>query len=437
MGVQELELPQAFSFLFADKADDGGPVRYRASHGGRGSAKSHSYATALLTKASARPLRIGCYREIQKSIKDSVKRLLDDKIKSIEAANPALKGFWSSYDTEIRGANGSLIIFNGLRSNADAVQSTEGLDIAWVAEAKKVSQRSWDILIPTIRKDGSEIWAEWNPENEDDPVDKMFRGAAGPPPGTLLREINYADNPFFPDVLRRELEHDRRRDPDKYAWVWGGGYRKNSDKLVFRNWQEEFFETPSNATFRQGADWGFSVDPTVLVRCFIGRWENGQAIADDRGRHLFVDYEAYMVGCEIDQTPQLFDTVPDARRWLTTADTARPETISYMRRHGYPRIVPAVKGPGSLEDGVEFLKNYDIVVHPRCVNVITELKIYSYKTDQLTGAVLSVLEDKENHTIDALRYACEGARRAGKKRPRGEARDYGGGSGGGEFAWMM
>lgn len=392
-----VQLPSAFEYLFATHADDGLPVRYRAAYGGRGSGKSHSFAAALLLKAAQNPLRIGCYREIQKSIRDSVKRLLDDKIRDM-----GLSEFYESTDTEIRGANGSLFVFGGLRSNPDAVKSTEGLDIGAVFEANKVSQRSWDLLIPTVRKEGSEIWAEWNPEFATDPVDQMFRGDQGAPPGSIIRRVNWYDNPFFPDVLKQDLEWDKKRDPDKYAHIWLGEYQRNSEARVFRNWTVEEFESPKTATFRLGADWGFAVDPSVLVRCHID------------GKRLYVDYEAWMVGCEIDQLPDLFDRVPDSRKWFITADSSRPETISYMRNHGYPKINAAIKGPGSIEDGIEFLKSYDIVVHPRCTHVIDELTLYSYKKDPLTDQVLPILEDKKNHTIDSLRYACEGARKASK-----------------------
>jgi phage terminase large subunit len=122
-----------------------------------------------------------------------------------------------------------------------------------------------------------------------------------------------------------------------------------------------------------------------------------------------------MIGCEIDQLPDLFDRVPESRRFFITADSARPETISYMQRKGgYPKIQAAIKGPRSVEEGVAFLQSFDIVVHPRCQHVIDELTLYSYKQDPLTGKVLPQLEDKHNHCIDALRYACEGARKAGK-----------------------
>ena len=389
-----IQLPNSFAFLFADKADDGLPVRYRAAHGGRGSAKSHSFATALLLKATQAPLRIGCFREIQKSIRDSVKRLLDDKIRDC-----GLQDEFESTDTEIRGKNGSLFIFGGLRTNPDAVKSTEGIDIAAVFEANRVSQRSWDLLIPTVRKPGSEIWAEWNPEHETDPVDQLFRGEGGAPPGSIIRQVNWVDNPFFPDVLKQELEWDLNRDPEKYQHIWMGGYVRNSEARVFRNWRIEEFERPAGTVYRLGADWGFSIDPSVLVRCSI------------EGKLIYIDYEAYQIGCEINNLPELFMTVPEAEKWQITADSARPETISYMQKHGFPRIHSAVKGARSLEEGIEFLRGFDIVVHPRCTHTIDELTMYSYKRDPLTGAVVPLLEDKNNHVIDALRYACEGARR--------------------------
>lgn len=395
-----IKLPEAYRFLWQDKSDDNKPVRYRAVYGGRGSAKSHSFAQALVLKAAEKPLRIGCYREIQKSIRDSVKRLLDDKIRE-----SGLTDFYESTDTEIRGPNGSLFIFGGLRTNPDAVKSTEGLDIAAVFEANKVSQRSWDLLIPTVRKPGSEIWAEWNPDSPNDPVDSMFRGESAPP-GSIVRRVNWDQNPFFPEVLKQELEWDRKRDPEKYAHIWMGEYQRNSETRVFKNWTVEEFERPKGTIHRLGADWGFSIDPSVLIRC------------DIEGNRLYVDYEAYRVGCEIVNLPELFMGVPEAEKWPIRADSARPETISHMQKNGFPKMQAAIKGANSVIEGVQFLQSLDIVVHPRCQHTIDELTMYSYKTDPQTGEILPLLEDKNNHVIDALRYACEGARRATKPKER-------------------
>jgi phage terminase large subunit len=399
--MAEIRLPAAFSEIAE-------PARYKAYYGGRGSGKSHSVATALVIMGASRPLRVGCFREVQNSIRDSVKKLLDNKIRLCGLGN-----FYRSTDTEIRGRNGTSFIFAGLRTNPDSMKSMEALNIAWVEEAARASQRSLDLLIPTIREPGSELWFTWNPHLPTDPVDAMFRGKNGPPPRSIVRRVNYDDNPWFPPELEAERLWDLRRDPDKHAHIWMGEYLRNSEARVFRNWRVEEFETPKDdpakgttaPRFFFGADWGFSVDPTVLVRCWID------------GRTLYVDREVYKVGCEIDQTPALFDALdPEApemaRAWPIRADSARPETISYMRRNGYTQITAATKGPGSIEDGIQFLKSYDIVVHPRCRHTIDELTSFSYKTDPLTNEVLPVLLDRKNHVIDALRYAVELVRRS-------------------------
>lgn len=406
----KLQLPASFNHLFATTADDGGPVRYRMTYGGRGSAKSHSKATALLAKARANKLTILCCREIQHSIRDSIKRLLDNKIKAYGwGANG--DGSFQSLDTEIRGANGSLIIFAGLRSNYDSIASMEGIDIAYITEARAVSQASIDVLTPTVRAPGSEIWGDWNPRFATDPIDVMFRGPAGPPPRSIVRKVNYYDNPWFPDVLREDMEWDKRRDPDKYAHIWLGEYQRNSEARVFKNWRigtYDEFRTDQRTVFNFGADFGFSIDPSTLIRCYID---------PNFPRTLFVDKELYKVGVEIDHLPLWYNQVmntqitPGGKKWTIVADSSRPETISYCRRHEF-NMISAKKGAGSLEDGVEFLKNYDIVVHPECTHTIDELTLYSYKTDKKTGLVLPVLEDDHNHVIDALRYAVEPLRRS-------------------------
>lgn len=409
--LARVELPDVFcELLTARRADDGLPVRHRAAWGGRGSAKSHSFGSGLVLRGVERPTRILCAREIQRSIDASVKQLLEDKIPAMGFGPTNGDGFFESLKAEIRGRNGTTFKFAGLRTNVDSIKSMEGIDIAYVSEARAVSQNSIQVLTPTVRSPGSEIWWDWNPGEAKDPIDVMFRGGT-PPPGSIVRRVNYTENPWFPSELRQEMEWDRKRDPDKYAHIWLGEYQRNSEARVFNNWTTERFETPDDARLYFGADWGFSVDPSVLVRMFVGRMAEGRAIADPNGRTLFIDYEAYAVGCEIDNTPALFDRVPLSRKWPITADSARPETISYMNRQGFT-IGSAKKGAGSVEDGIEFMKSYDIVVHPRCTHVVDELSLYSWKVDPLTGQVLPVLADKDNHMIDAIRYALEATRRA-------------------------
>lgn len=384
----KIQTPEIFEPLL-------GPVRYKGAWGGRGSGKSHFFAELLIERCLIETTRAVCVREIQKSLAQSVKRLLEVKIESLGVGH-----LFEIQESVIKAPNGGLIIFNGLQNHtADSIKSLEGYDIAWVEEAQSLSQRSLDLLRPTIRKPGSELWFSWNPSLETDPVDAFLR-CDNPPPDSAVVRVNYCDNPWLPDVLRDELEYDKRRDPDKYAHVWLGEYVRNSESQVFKNWTIEEFERPAGTVFRLGADWGFAVDPSVLIRCSID------------GNRLYIDHEAYRVGCEIVNLPELFMGVPEAEKWPITADSARPETISHMQKNGFPAIRAAIKGSGSIEDGIEWLKSFDIIVHPRCTHTIDELTLYSFKTDPLTGAVLPILEDKNNHVIDALRYACEGARRA-------------------------
>jgi phage terminase large subunit len=379
-----INIPEVFQELF-------NPYRYKV-YGGRGAAKSHTFAIALLVLGLKKPLRILCCREIQLSINDSVKRILDDKIKQY-----GLEGFYSSTKTEITGINGTAFIFCGLGSNISSIPSKEGVDICWVEEAESVRDGSLTTLIPTIRKKGSEIWFSFNPKDENSPVYQKFVACKESPPNSFIKLVNYYDNPFFSNTtLQAEMEWDKKTDKDKYLHVWEGQLLKQSEANVFKNWAIDVFEAPEDTIFYYGADWGFSQDPSTLVRCYI----------DDLNRKLYIDYEAYGVGVEIDETPQLFDSVPGSRDWKITADNARPETISYMNRNGF-KIVPSKKGKGSVEDGIAFIKKYKIIVHQRCKHVIDELKLYSYKIDPKTGDILPIIVDKHNNMIDALRYAIE------------------------------
>lgn len=338
-------------------------------------------------------IRAACLREVQHSIKDSMKQLIEDKIHE-----HGVSSLFKITDAEIRGPYDGLVIFRGLRNHtASSIKSLEGFNRALYEEAQSISQASLDIALPTFRAPGTEQWFAWNRIKPNDPVDVFFEENKGDPDFALI-EVNYWDNPWFPEVLRKQMERDKRRDPDKYAHVWCGKHQQLSESRVFHNWKVEEFDTPNDARFYFGADWGYAVDPTVLIRAWV------------KERTLYVDQEAYAVGCEIDRTPALFSKVEGASAWPIRADSARPETISYMQRHGFPKIEGAKKGPDSVKDGIEFLKSYDIIVHPRCKNTVDELSYYAWKTDPHTGEILPILSDKKNHVIDALRYAVEGLR---------------------------
>lgn len=401
------QFPDKLQFLFR-------PARYKVAYGGRGGAKSWGFARALLILAANQKLRVLCARELQVSIQDSVHKLLAEQIEAL--------GLGSLYEVQqniIKGANGSEFIFSGLRSNITKIKSMESIDIVWVEEAQTVSDASWETLIPTVRGENSEIWVSFNPDLETDPTYQRF--VVDPPSSAVVVHIGWEDNPWLPQVLVDEKDDLFRRDPEAAAHVWGGQTRRNSDAQVLRGrYVVESFE-PEKGWHGPyfGADWGFGVDPTALVKCWIS------------GRRLYIEHEAYGVGVDLDDTPALFDKVPGAKKHLIRADSSRPETISHMRRHGYPKVRGAIKGPGSVEDGVEHLRSYEeIVIHPRCKYAAQEARLWSYKTDKLSGDVLPVLLDKNNHIWDAVRYGIEPIIRAGKPKPKPrpkakKRRDYG------------
>jgi len=384
------------------------PARNLAAWGGRASGKSYFFADRVISRSMGEKLDVVCIREVQRTLRTSVKKLLEERI-----AEHNVGYAFEVQDSRILTKLGGVIIFEGMQNQtSESIKSLQGFKVGWAEEAQTLSQRSIDMLVPTLRAPGSQLWWSWNPNLPTDPVDAYFRAEGEElPPDTVIVKALYHDNPWLSDESLADAEYMRRRDFERYLHIWEAEYESRSEARVFKNWTVEEFDTPPGTMFRFGADWGFSVDPSVLVRCWLD------------GRRLMVDYEAYMRGCEIDMLPDLFDTVPDAHKFFITADSSRPETISYMQKHGYPRMNRAVKGAGSLEEGVAFLQSYDIVVHPRCTHVIDELKAYKYKTDELTGKVMPLLEDKNNHVIDSLRYACEGVRRAAKAQGRINADD--------------
>lgn len=379
-----------------------GEARYRGAYGGRGSAKTRSFAKMTAVRGyqwsqSGQSGVIVCGREFMNSLDESSMA----EVKAAIRSEPWLDAHYDIGEKYIRTKDGRIEYkFTGLRHNIDSIKSKALIRLLWVDEAEAVSEGAWRKAIPSVRELDSEIWVTWNPESPKSPTHKRFRET--PPSGAKIVEMNYSDNPWFPEVLDLERQEDLKNRPDDYAHVWLGAFKTNSEAQVFKNWKVEEFESPSDAVHRFGADWGFATDPTALVRCHVD------------GRKLYVDHEAVEGGCEIDETPALFDTIEGSRKWLIRADSARPETVSYMKRQGF-RITAALKGQGSLEDGVQFLKSFDIIVHPRCKRVAEELALYSYKRDDKTEEIIPVLEDKNNHTIDALRYALEELRRSGYK----------------------
>jgi phage terminase large subunit len=419
-GVQRVEFAPKIFKLFHPST----PSRYRAAPGGRGSGKSHGVATVVVLLMLTERMRVLCAREMMNSLSESVHHLLEAKIEALGLA----EFFDITNHSIVCVTSGSEIIFKGLYQNASGLKSLESIKLCWLEQSEAVSKDSMEILKPTIRDPDSEIWMTLNPSDPGAPAQEY---ADGKKADTLRDHFTYLDNPWWNSVLEGERVDMQRTDHDLYAHTYLGECRFASEACVFAGkYVIEAFEPdlsikPNDATKdklaalgrwedahridraekeqtwqgpMQGADWGFSQDPTVLIRCWTFQ------------RVLYIEYEAYAVGCDIDKTPALFDQIPDARKYVTRGDCARPETISFMQQHGYPKVTAAKKWPNCAEDGVAFMRSFErIVIHPRCVKTAEEFRLFSHKIVKLTGDILPDLEDKNNHTIDALRYALERA----------------------------
>ncbi|WP_272571042.1 PBSX family phage terminase large subunit [Providencia sp. PROV267] len=396
MTVARIEIPPKLVPVFENEG-----VRYRGAYGGRGSAKTRTFAlmTAIRGYMAAMNGQSGvilCAREYMNSLEESSMEEVKQAIRSV----PWLSDFYELGEKYIRTKCRSVsYVFAGLRHNLDSIKSKARILIAWVDEAESVSEIAWTKLAPTVREAGSEIWVTWNPEKDGSATDKRFRKE--PPDNAIIVEMNYDDNPWFPSVLEEERLSDQSRlDPNTYAWIWEGAYLENSDKQVLANkyvvksFPDDLWKKADRLLF--GADFGFAKDPNTLIRMFI---------LDDC---LYIEREAYGVGVELDHMPAFYDEIPEARKWPIKADSARPETISYLKRQGF-NISAAKKWQGSVEDGITYLRGFkQIIIHPRCKETAKEARLYSYKTDRITGEVLPVIEDEYNHCWDAVRYGLDG-----------------------------
>lgn len=385
------------------------PARYKGAYGGRSGGKSHFFAELMVEEClQDRNLPCVCIREIQKSLKFSAKRVIEAKIRDLGVRNSFRI---TNFEIERVGGEG-IIIFQGMQDHtADSIKSLEGFKRGWVEEGQNLSARSLRLLRPTIiRTPGAQLWFSWNPEQPEDPVDEMFRGAH-PPKDMILVEVNYYDNPFLTKESFEEAEEAREKDLEEYMHTWEGAYNTKSDAQIFagkcivKEFDMSRLGTISNPPGGPyyGLDFGFSQDPTAAIRCWI--WDN----------KLWVDYTVGKIGVDITDTNELVCEIPGAHKEKIVADCARPETISHMRKSwvdysGRKRpglnVVPCEKWNGSVEDGITYLKTFDqIIIHPRCKGLIFESVNYRYKIDRNTEEPTTTVEDKNNHYWDAIRYA--------------------------------
>lgn len=387
MTTKRIELPPKILEVFEQPR---GAVRFRGAFGGRGSGKSFNFAKMAAIWGAIDKMRILCTRELQVSIKESFHAELKNAIKSDEWLS-------SVYDVGIdyirNNNNGTEFLFKGLRHGMGSVKSTAQIDLTIVEEAEDVPENAWVDLLPTIfRTDKAECWVIWNPRKKESPVDKRFRKFK--PDDAVMVEMNYYDNPFFPKGLEDLRRHDEdTMPPELYAHVWLGAYYEHTEAQVFKNWKVEQVNTNGWEGPYYGLDFGFSQDPTAGVKCWLN------------GNDVYIEKEAGKVGLEIDHTAyylvKRIDGINDAKVY---ADSARPESISLLKRTGIPRIEGVPKWKGSVEDGVEWLRSKRIFINPECTETIKEFTYYSYKTDRYTGEIKNQLVDAYNHYIDAIRY---------------------------------
>jgi len=393
MTETEIEFPQKLRPLFE-------PKRYKVMYGGRGGAKSWGVARALIIQAAQNPLRILCAREVQKSMKDSVHRLLKDQIEAMGYSH-----FFEVLDTEIRGKNGSLFLFAGLQSHTvDSIKSFEGVSVVWVEEGHGVSKKSWDTLIPTIRKPGSEIWVTLNPDMDTD--DTYQRFIAAPSDDTWLCEVNWRDNPWFPAVLEQERLKAQRTDPDSYAHIWEGQPRRVAEGAIYRHEIDALFadnrvrDVPYDPLLPVHTVWDLGWNDSMVI-LFVQRGPMDVRIIDhieESNRTL----DWYVAA--LDKKPYRYgiDFIPhDGRTRNYQTGKSTEELLSDLGRK--VDVLPV----DSIEAGLKAAR----MVFPRCyfdktktARLVECLKRYRRDINQRTNEPGAPLHDEYSHSADAFRY---------------------------------
>jgi phage terminase large subunit len=393
----ELDFPEKLDFLFE-------PHRFKILYGGRGSGKSWSAARALIAISLQKPTRILCARELQNSISDSVLALLADQIKAM-----GLESLFDIQRTAIYGANGSEFSFVGLKHNVTSIKSYEGVDVCWCEEAQAISKVSWETLIPTIRKPGSEIWATFNPDLDTDETYKRF--VLNPPPNAVVRKVNWSDNPWFPQVLKEELNHLKEKDPDAYLNVWEGHTRQMLDGAVYAQELRQAQE--------QNRIIDLIIDKTIPVQTF---WDLGWA---DMTSIWFVQVIAggevrvidFYQNCQkpIDHYAQVLqDKGYIYKDWWLPHDAEHKNMTGksvkdILEGMGKPiRITPKL----SVADGINaarMLLNRVFFDVNRCADGLQNLRHYRYDVDPNTKMFSNKpLHDQHSHAADAFRYLAVG-----------------------------
>ncbi len=391
-----IEIPQKLLPLFQ-------PKRYKVIHGGRGSAKSWSVARALVSIGATKPIRVLCARETQKSIQESVHRLLKDQIESL-----GLDQFYTIQENKILGTNGTEFTFAGIRQQGVFnLKSYEGTDICWVEEAQVVTKKSWDVLIPTIRKPGSEIWVTFNPELDTDETFSRF--VVRPPEESVIIEMNWQDNPWFPPELDKERRQWLDRDPVGYLTTWEGKCRPAVEGAIYANEIE--------ATQREGRIRAVPYDPQLKVHTV---WDLGwndsmsiicvQRVASEvrvidyiEDSHRTID--SYVMQLQERKWNWGTDYIPhDGAHRDFKSGKSTQELLQTLGRN------VQVLARGNPEEGIRLAR----MIFPRtyfdadrCTELVNHLKRYRRQINQITQEAGAPLHDEHSHAADAFRYLAQ------------------------------
>lgn len=428
MSTLQIETPRVFVPLLA-------PARYKGAHGGRGSGKSHFFAELLVETCLARKTDAVCVREIQKSLKQSVKKLIESKIDAL-----GVRRQFDILETEIRAPHGGLIIFQGMQDHtAESIKSLEAFDLAWVEEAQTLSQNSLTLLRPTIRKPGSELWFSWNPRRKLDPVDALLRGST-PPTGAVVVEANWSDNPWFPAELEQERLDDLRDRPDEYDHIWEGGYKTVTSGAYYAECL-----TKAKAEGRIG---NVAADPLMTLRAV---WDIGGTGAKADACSIWI---CQFVGREI----RVLDHYTAQGQPLATH-------VQWLRSRGYGKALCVLPHDGASNDKVYDVSyesalraaEFEVVVVPNQGKGAAMMRIesarrlfpriwfnektteggrdalgaYHEKKDEARGIGLGPAHDWSSHDADAFGLMCVAYEEPTQAREATPRRHHGGAGG-----WM-
>lgn len=395
----EAEFPEKLKFLFE-------PCRYKGIRGGRGSGKSWGVARALLVIAASKPTRILCTREVQKSIQQSVHQLLKDQIAAL-----GLESFYEVLQTEIRGKNGSAFYFSGLSDQtADSLKSFEGVSICWLEEAQSITKRSWDILVPTIRAEGSEIWATYNPQLDTDETHQRL--VVKPPPDCKCVEMNWSDNPWFPSVLEKEREHAKlvMRQED-YLHIWEGHCKPAVEGAIYFESMAQTIagkritRVPHDGSLKTHLVWDLGMaDSMTIILCQKVSSEIRIIHYIEGNQRILADYSAELKALKLDDQPMNWGACYLPHDGFQKRHQTGKMDADILRGLGWDvKETPNVQINSGIDRAREMFPRV-YFNEARTERLVECLKRYRWNLSAKTGEAIGPLHDEFSHGADSFRY---------------------------------